>query len=120
MSQITQNTDRIGPDILAAFSPAWLRDEVVPAVEHGWQGGIRDLRVIRTGTYLESVGLAEFTVTGDGATATIDSVHYSGWIKRGRGGNYDYVGRRAAEEGLRKADPDIRAALDGAGQKVEG
>lgn len=99
-----------------------LVDDIAPAIAREWKGQIVGLDVIDTRTYLEGVAAGDPTEGAGGVTVTVESEPASGYasaIRRGRGGNYDYVGRRVAEQGIEAADGDIRAALDKAGKKVQ-
>ena len=80
-----------------------LVDEIAPAVERHWKGEIEELDVIDSRTYLNSVGVdgesgGVFTVTVDSGAAS----GYASAIKRGHGGDYDYVGQRVAELGVER------------------
>ena len=111
------------PAIAEETFRAALVDEIAPAIAAKWRGKIIELDVIDTRRYLEGVRPGEPAEGSGVVTVEIESVPASGYasaIRRGRGGNYDYVGRRVAEEGLAESDGDIRAALDGAGRKVRG
>jgi hypothetical protein len=111
------------PSVIEETFRAALVDDIAPAIAREWKGQIVGLDVIDTHTYLEGVAPGEAVETAGGATVTIQSEPAGGYasaIKRGKGGSYDYVGRRAAEQGFEAADGDIKAALDKAGKKVQG
>jgi len=115
ISNDLKNLDRIIGD---EFSRA-LTDEIAPDVAARWKGKVVEYDVIDTGSYLESIGVGDVSEGRDGATFVVEApgAPYAGAIKR-RGG--DYVGRRAAEEGIEAADADINAALDRAADRVKG
>jgi hypothetical protein len=99
-----------------------LVDEIAPALAKHWKGEIEELDVIDTGRYLAGVAPDEQSSSGDVTTIVIESKPASGYaaaIKRGHKGNYDYVGQRVAEQAIERADAEIRAALDGAGKRIE-
>jgi hypothetical protein len=121
-AHISEDLQRLPSIVSEAFGDALIED-VAPAIARAWKGQIVALDVIDTRTYLEGVAPGEPVETGDGVTVEIESIPaagYAGAIRRGRGGSYDYVGRRVAEQGIEAAEGDIRAALNKAGRKVRG
>jgi hypothetical protein len=119
---ISEDLYRLPSIVEEAFAAA-LIDDVAPAIAREWKGQITALDVIDTRTYLEGVAPGEAVGGGNVLTVEIESAPAAGYasaIKRGRAGSYDYVGQRAAEQGLEAADGDVQAALDKAGKKVRG
>src|SRR5687767_6858271 len=121
MNNVTLSPDlKRLPSIIAQVFKGALVDDIAPALERGWRERTVALDVIDTGTYLRGIDAGQPTESGDVFSVIIDTKpaeSYAGAIKRGHG-VYDYVGQRAAEEGVDRADPDIRAALDRAGREV--
>lgn len=110
------------PAVIEETFRAALVDDIAPAIAREWKGQIVGLDVIDSRTYLEGVAPGDPVETAGGVTVTVESEPAAGYasaIKRGKGGNYDYVGQRVAEQGVEAADGDIRAALDKAGKKVQ-
>lgn len=111
------------PSIIEEVFGRALVGKIAPAVARRWKARILELDVIDTRTYLEGVKPGGPVPGASGLSVVVESERAGGYaaaIRRGRGGNYDYVGRRAAEEGLERAKPDIESALDRAGKEVAG
>jgi hypothetical protein len=105
-----------------AFGDA--QDDIAQKIAGNWKGRIIELDVIDTHTYLSAVAVQdEVQESGDMRTVMIEAPEAAGYasaIKRGHDGDYDYVGQRVAEEGIKTSDGEIKSALDRAGDRVKG
>jgi hypothetical protein len=118
---ISDDLRNFGAAAVDSFRRAQVED-IAQAYTRAWQGEIEDLDVIDTGTYLHGVAADYAEEHGGVTTVVIESKPASGYaaaIKRGRGGSYDYVGQRVAEQAIERADGDVVVALDKAGKRIE-
>jgi hypothetical protein len=115
---IPDGVERLGSIIEDVFGRA-LVDEIAPAIANAWKGNIVALDVIDSRTYLNAVRVTDISgAPGEVIIEAPEAAGYAGAIKRK--GDADYVGRRVAEEAPKAAEGEIKAALDRAGERLNG